>query len=166
MQAARSTKMTTRPELRPPSFSAIKHGRATSPPIPPWWVPPSTCRRIHSPSRALRHPASSAIASLQTRPTSGCRWPPNRSTGDRSSMPQRGLVILQVALSVVLLAGAFLMTKSLRNLEHQDFGITTVNRYVPQFDPKGVGYTLGRLPALYREIEGRFSSLPGMANVS
>ena len=58
------------------------------------------------------------------------------------------------------------MTKSLRNLEHQDFGITTANRYVLQFDPKGVGYTLDRLPALYREIEDRFSVLPGMANVS
>ncbi len=90
----------------------------------------------------------------------------NRSTGDRSSLPQQGLVILQVALSVVLLAGAFLMTKSLRNLEHQDFGITTANRYVLQFDAKGVGYTLDRLPALYRQIEGDFSALPGMANVS
>jgi predicted permease len=90
----------------------------------------------------------------------------NRSTGDRSSLPQRGLVILQVASSVVLLAGAFLMTKSLRNLEHQDFGIQTANRYVLRFDPKGVGYALDRLPALYREIETRFSALPGMANVS
>ncbi len=90
----------------------------------------------------------------------------NRSSSDRSSLPQRGLVILQVALSVVLLAGSFLMTRSLRNLEHQDFGIATANRYVLQFDPKGVGYTLDRLPALYREIEDRFSALPAMANVS
>ena len=90
----------------------------------------------------------------------------NRSTSDRSSLPQRGLVVLQVALSVVLLAGAFLMSKSLRNLEHQDFGIATANRYVLQFDPKGVGYTLDRLPALYRQIEDRFSALPAMANVS
>ncbi len=90
----------------------------------------------------------------------------NRSTGDRSSLPQRVLIVLQVALSVVLLAGAFLMTRSLRNLEHQDFGLATANRYVLQFDPKGVGYTLDRLPALYRQIEDRFASLPGMANVS
>jgi hypothetical protein len=34
------------------------------------------------------------------------------------------------------------------------------------FDPKGVGYTVDRLPALYREIEDRFAALPGMANVS
>ena len=90
----------------------------------------------------------------------------NRSTGDRSSIPQRALIILQVALSVVLLAGALLMTKSLRILEHQNFGIVTENRYVVSFDPKGVGYTVDRLPALYREIEVRFAALPGMANVS
>ena len=35
-----------------------------------------------------------------------------------------------------------------------------------EFDPKGVGYTVDRLPALYRQIEDRFSALPGMANVS
>jgi predicted permease len=90
----------------------------------------------------------------------------NRSTGDRSSLPQRGLVVLQVALSVVLLAGAFLMTRSLRNLEHQDFGIVTADRYVLQFDPKGIGYTLDRVPALYRQIEERFSALPAMKEVS
>jgi macrolide transport system ATP-binding/permease protein len=71
-----------------------------------------------------------------------------------------------VALSTVLLAGALLMTKSLRNLEHQNFGIATANRYVVSFDPGGVGYTVDRLPALYREIEDRFGALPGMANVS
>jgi predicted permease len=58
------------------------------------------------------------------------------------------------------------MTKSLRNLEHQNFGIDTANRYVVSIDPKGVGYTVDRLPALYREIEDRFGALPGMANVS
>ena len=65
----------------------------------------------------------------------------NRSTGDRSSLPQKALVVLQVALSVVLLSGAFLMAKSLANLEHQNFGIATANRYVLRFDPQGAGYT-------------------------
>jgi macrolide transport system ATP-binding/permease protein len=89
----------------------------------------------------------------------------NRSTRDRSSIPQRTLVIFQAALSLVLLAGAILMTKSLNNLEHQNFGIATSNRYVLHFDPAGAGYTVDRLPALNREIEDRFRSLPGMASV-
>ena len=89
----------------------------------------------------------------------------NRSTRDRSSLPQKALVVFQAALSLVLLAGAILMTKSLTNLEHQNFGVATANRYVLHFDPAGAGYDVDRLPALNREIESRFSSLPGMASV-
>ncbi len=90
----------------------------------------------------------------------------NRSTRDRSSLPQKSLVVFQAALSVILLAGAILMTKSLANIEHQKFGIVTANRYVMHFDPAGAGYTADRLPALYRQIEDRFSALPGVASMS
>jgi predicted permease len=89
----------------------------------------------------------------------------NRSTRDRSSLPQKSLVIFQAALSLVLLAGAILMSKSLVNLENQKFGITTSNRYVLHIDPAGAGYTVDRVPALYRQIEDRFSALPGVANI-
>ncbi|HEX4756787.1 MAG TPA: ABC transporter permease [Terracidiphilus sp.] len=90
----------------------------------------------------------------------------NRSTRDRSSLPQKSLVVFQAALSVVLLAAAILMTKSLAKLEHQDFGVTTTNRYVLHFDPAGAGYTPTRLPALYRLMEDRFSALPGVTTFS
>jgi macrolide transport system ATP-binding/permease protein len=89
----------------------------------------------------------------------------NRSTRDRSAFPQQALVIFQAALSLVLLAGAILMTKSLNNLEHQNFGVTTANRYVIHVDPAGAGYTEDRLAPLYRQMEDSFSSLPGVANV-
>jgi len=89
----------------------------------------------------------------------------NRSTRDRSSLPQKSLVVFQAALALVLLAGAILMTKTLVNLEHQNFGIATTNRYVLHFDPAGAGYTIERLPGLYRQIEDRFSALPGVTNV-
>ena len=90
----------------------------------------------------------------------------NRSTGDRSSLPQKILIVLQVALSMVLLSGASLLARSLANLEHQDFGIATANRYVLRFDPLGAGYTTERLPALYRQIQDQLSALRSATNVA
>lgn len=89
----------------------------------------------------------------------------NRSTRDRSSLPQQALVVVQAALSLVLLAGAILMTKSLANLEHQKFGLATANRYVLHFDPAGAGYTAEQLPALFREMEDRFLAMPGVGSI-
>jgi predicted permease len=106
-----------------------------------------------------------AWASAHAQPAEAMRRG-NRSVRDHSSAPQRALVVLQVAWSVILLAGAFATTKSLSNLEHQDFGIVTANRYVVQFDPEAAGYTTQQLSALYREIEERFGALPGATNVS
>ena len=89
----------------------------------------------------------------------------NRSTHDKSLLPQKALVVLQAALSVVLLASAVLLSRSLGKLENQNFGIQTANRYVFSLDPAGAGYTVDRLPVLYREIEDRFSALPGVTSV-
>ena len=89
----------------------------------------------------------------------------SRSVRDRSSLPQKALVVLQAALSVVLIAGAILLTRSLAKLEHQNFGIQIADRYVFHIDPAGAGYTVDRLPELYRQIEDRFTHLPAMANV-
>jgi predicted permease len=89
----------------------------------------------------------------------------NRSMRDRSSLPQKALVAFQAALSLVLIAGAILMTESLTNLERQSFGISSANRYVVHFDPVGAGYSISRVPALYRQIEDRFSTLPGVTSV-
>jgi predicted permease len=89
----------------------------------------------------------------------------NRSTRDRASLPQRSLIVFQAALSLVLLVGAGLLTKSLRNMEHQNFGIQTSNRYVLHLDPAGAGYKPETLPAFYRALEDQFGSLPGVQSV-
>lgn len=90
----------------------------------------------------------------------------NRTTKDRSSLPQKSLVVFQAALSVVLLAAAILTTKTLAKLENQKFGVVTTNRYVLHLDPEGAGYTVDRLPGLYRLMEDRFTALPGVTSFS
>ena len=89
----------------------------------------------------------------------------NRSTRDHSSLPQKSLIVMQAALSLALLVSAGLLTKSLRNLEHQDFGLQTGNRYVVHMDLAGAGYKSTTLPALYQRLEQQFGALPGVQGV-
>ncbi len=89
----------------------------------------------------------------------------NRSTRDRASLPQKSLIVFQAALSLVLLVGAGLLTQSLRNLEHQDFGIATSNRYVFHFDPAGAGYSVATMPAANDRLDREFAALPGVQSV-
>ena len=89
----------------------------------------------------------------------------NRSTRDRGALPQKSLIVFQAALSLVMLMSAGLLTKSLRNMEHQNFGIQTADRYVVHLDPAGAGYTPEKLPALYQALEERFAAVPGVQSV-
>ncbi len=86
----------------------------------------------------------------------------NRSGGDRASLPQRSLIIFQAALSLVVLVGASLLTRSLQNLEHQDFGLQTANRYVMHLNPQDAGYKPEELEALNRALEQQIAAIPGM----
>jgi macrolide transport system ATP-binding/permease protein len=86
----------------------------------------------------------------------------NRTTNDRSGWVQRSLVILQAALSLVLLVGAGLMAKSLGKLENQDFGVVTDNRVVAHFSPENAGYKQEQLQALYDKIDQDLHALPGV----
>jgi predicted permease len=89
----------------------------------------------------------------------------NRSTRDRGALPQKGLIVVQAALSLVMLVSAGLLTKTLRNLEHQNFGLETSNRYVVHLDAAGAGYTPEKLPALYQRLEQQFAAQPGVQSV-
>lgn len=90
----------------------------------------------------------------------------NRATRDRSALPQKSLIVLQAGLSLALLCIAGLLTQSLRNLQNQDYGFQRQGRLVIRIDPQAAGYTPERLMPLYRKIEDRFSSLPGVSSES
>jgi predicted permease len=89
-----------------------------------------------------------------------------RSTGDRSSLLQKPLVIVQVAFSVVLLIGAGLVTQSLRNLENQHFGFETDGRLMVNVAPSLAGYTPAQLGGLYQRLEEALPQIPGVLSAS
>ncbi|HEX4037640.1 MAG TPA: ABC transporter permease [Acidobacteriaceae bacterium] len=85
-----------------------------------------------------------------------------RSTRDHASWPQKALVIVQASLSVVLLAGAGLLTRSLVNLQHQDFGYQLDHRITINLTAPWATYSQPQLDALYRELQGRLAHIPGV----
>jgi predicted permease len=89
-----------------------------------------------------------------------------RSTEDGSSLARRSLVIVQVALSVVLLIGAGLLTQTLSNLENQRFGFETQGRLVVHVSPALSGYTPDKLYGLYQELQQRLAAIPGVLSAS
>ena len=80
----------------------------------------------------------------------------------------KGLVVSQVALSLVLLVGAGLFLRSLMNLAKVDTGFDRENVLRLQMDTSSVGYLSNepRLNNLYQEIEARVSALPGVRAAS
>ena len=89
-----------------------------------------------------------------------------RSVHSSSTFPQKALIVIQAALSIVLLAGAGLLAESLRNLENQHFGFATDGRLIVRIEPILGGYPIERLDALYRTLRERLRQLPGMQSVS
>ena len=89
----------------------------------------------------------------------------SRTTTTRASLLQRGLVVTQAALSLVLLVAAGLFTQSLNKLEHADMRLDTTNRYIVHINAQAAGYAPRQLEALYRTMEDRFHGLPGVVKV-
>ena len=75
---------------------------------------------------------------------------------------RRMLVAMQVALSLVLLVGALLFVRSLRNLLTTDAGFRAEGVLTVSIDLSKAQYPKERRPALYQELYERLSSLPGV----
>ncbi|MGA9718444.1 MAG: ABC transporter permease [Acidobacteriaceae bacterium] len=101
-----------------------------------------------------------AWMSTKTDPASAIRGT-SRTMKDSSSTVQRVLVVTQAALSVVLLCSAGLLLRSLNNLQKQDFGFHTTDRYIVGIDPYLAGYKPDQLDDLYRKLHQRLMQIPG-----
>jgi predicted permease len=85
-----------------------------------------------------------------------------RGGGDRSALVRTGLLVVQATVSVVLVAGATMLARSLDKLEHQDFGFQVPGRVLVELNKPPATYSLPQLQALYRAVEARLDRLPGV----
>jgi predicted permease len=91
----------------------------------------------------------------------------NREVAGSGHWAQKALVIAQAAVSLVLMSAAAMLGGSLRNLEHQNFGFDPVGRYLISIgSPMLANYKQEQLVPLYRQIQDRFSAIPGVRSVS
>jgi predicted permease len=90
----------------------------------------------------------------------------NRSVGGNRSWAQRSLVIAQVAMSLVLLSAAALLGRSLRNLEHQNFGFETEGRYIAWINPMLSSFKPEQMEPMFRKIDDRLRQIPGVRMVA
>jgi macrolide transport system ATP-binding/permease protein len=88
----------------------------------------------------------------------------SRTTGG-ATLLQRSLVVVQAALSLVLLVCAGLFSQSLNKLQHADLKLESINRYIVHFNPQAAGYSQRQLGDLYRSIEEQFHAIPGIEKV-
>ncbi|HET8546367.1 MAG TPA: ABC transporter permease [Bryobacteraceae bacterium] len=90
----------------------------------------------------------------------------NRSTRDHASLARKALLVVQAMLSVVLVAGAAMLTRSLANLERQDFGFRSDGLVMVSLNPLPSSYSQERLRALYRDVQERLERVPGVERAS
>jgi predicted permease len=91
--------------------------------------------------------------------------------GQRRLGPQKTLAAVQVALSLLLLAGAGLFVRSLQKLSGEDYGISRDHVLVARVEPRGsdqrgIPGTSARLDRIYRELIERVGTIPGVRWVS
>jgi predicted permease len=110
---------------------------------------------------ALIFGAAPAWLATRTDPAEALRAK-TRGGSDRSSSTSGILLIVQAALSVVLIAGAAMLSRSLNNLEHQDFGYKLQGRVAVALNTPPSDYKPARLQSMYRQIEDRLNRIPGV----
>jgi predicted permease len=88
------------------------------------------------------------------------------SSAIHRSLLSKSLVVAQVSLSVLLLIGAGLLVRTLRNLQHVETGFNAQNLLLFSVDPSLIGYEDDRRTALYERMSARLEAVPGVQSVT
>jgi putative ABC transport system permease protein len=104
-----------------------------------------------------------ALRASRAVPASAMRASGRGLTADRGKFGlRRMLVISQVALSLVLLVGALLFVRSLRNLSTLDAGFREDGLLITWLDISRINFPTARRAGLYRELLNRLRAVPGV----
>jgi predicted permease len=76
------------------------------------------------------------------------------------------LVVLQVALSMIVLTAAGLMLRTMEKLRSVDPGFDTRNLLLFGVDPAPAGYTPDRMTDFYQNLQKKLEALPGVVSAS
>lgn len=106
---------------------------------------------------ALQASRSDVVSGLKNSGSSG--------SGGRSSL-KNTLVVVQVALSLVLLVGTGLVLRSLGHAERLDPGIAADHLITLNIDPAGVGYDKGKAVQFFRRVVDGTQALPGVRSAA
>ena len=86
----------------------------------------------------------------------------SRRTTSAVSRLSKGLIVAQVALSLLLLVGAGLFIRTLSNLQRVNLGFNQENLLVFTLQPEQSGYKDERLMQFYEQLFARLDTLPGV----
>lgn len=87
-------------------------------------------------------------------------------TGGSRSLLTKSLIVLQVAMSLVLLVGAGLFVRTLRNLQNVDLGFNRENLLLFNVEPGLNGYDRAKMAQLYRRMTERLEAEPGVRSAT
>jgi predicted permease len=87
---------------------------------------------------------------------------PSGSLGRSLLSLGKSLIVVQVALSIVLLVAAGLFIRTLWNLQRVDYGFDAKNVLLFDVNPSLNGYKGDRLGDIYRQISERLDAIPGV----
>jgi predicted permease len=106
---------------------------------------------------ALRATGTNASAALKEQ---------SRSVAASGTVLSKSLLIVQVAISLVLLIGAGLFLRTLQNLRQVDVGFDPHNLVVFRVNPVLNRYDDAKIPLLYESIMDRLRTVPGVRGVA
>jgi predicted permease len=89
-----------------------------------------------------------------------------RSVIGSRSILSKALLVVQVALSLMLLIGAGLFLRTLQNLRNVNVGFNPLNLAIFRVNPTLNGYDEKRIPQLYIDMMQRLGSVPGVRSVA